>query len=111
MLGLNKTTSRLRDLKSGMVHPGIVQKLAERKGGMSLGIGYLRHIKIVDNRSKDSSSWKPDGRNNKGFIRVEVVTASLGFLTNFEDVYRLWNFVAKFLVQALLNRVMSSYSL
>ncbi|KAF8085471.1 hypothetical protein N665_0666s0019 [Sinapis alba] len=86
----------VRDLKSGMVHPEIVQKLAEREG-ISLGIGYLSHIKIVDNRSEDSSSWKPDGRNNNGFIRVEVVTASLGFLTNFEDVYRLWNFVAKFL--------------
>jgi hypothetical protein len=88
----------IRDLKSGMVHPEIVQKLAEREG-ISLGIGYLSHIKIIDNRSEDSSSWKPvdrEGRNN-GFIRVEVVTASLGFLTNFEDVYRLWNFVAKFL--------------
>ncbi|VVB18255.1 unnamed protein product [Arabis nemorensis] len=88
----------VRDLKSGMVHPEIVQKLAEREG-ISLGIGYLSHIKIIDGRSEDSSSWKPvdrEGRNN-GFIRVEVVTASLGFLTNFEDVYRLWNFVAKFL--------------
>ncbi|KAJ0239072.1 hypothetical protein HA466_0235800 [Hirschfeldia incana] len=86
----------VRDLKSGMVHPEIVQKLAEREG-ISLGIGYLSHIKIVDNRSEDSSSWKPDGKTNNGFIRVEVVTASLGFLTNFEDVYRLWSFVAKFL--------------
>ncbi|KAJ4891023.1 Pyridoxal phosphate (PLP)-dependent transferases superfamily protein [Raphanus sativus] len=87
----------VRDLKSGMVHPEVVQKLAEREG-ISLGIGYLSHIKIVDNRGgEDSSSWKPDGRNSNGFIRVEVVTASLGFLTNFEDVYRLWSFVAKFL--------------
>uniref|UniRef100_A0A1J3G1Z6 Molybdenum cofactor sulfurase n=2 Tax=Noccaea caerulescens TaxID=107243 RepID=A0A1J3G1Z6_NOCCA len=89
----------VRDLKSGMVHPEIVQKLAEREG-ISLGIGYLSHIKIIDSRSEDSSSsWKPgdrDARNN-GFIRVEVVTASLGFLTNFEDVHRLWSFVAKFL--------------
>ncbi|KAL1196539.1 Molybdenum cofactor sulfurase [Cardamine amara subsp. amara] len=84
----------VRDLKSGMVHPEIVQKLAEREG-ISLGIGYLSHIKIIDSRSGDSSSWKPV--DNNGFIRVEVVTASLGFLTNFEDVYRLWNFVAKFL--------------
>ncbi|KAJ4878681.1 Pyridoxal phosphate (PLP)-dependent transferases superfamily protein [Raphanus sativus] len=83
----------VRDLKSGMVHPEIVQKLAEREG-ISLGIGYLSHIKIID-----SSSWKqvdPHGKSNE-FIRVEVVTASLGFLTNFEDVYRLWSFVAKFL--------------
>ncbi|KAJ0236560.1 Uncharacterized protein HA466_0258430 [Hirschfeldia incana] len=89
----------VRDLKSGMVHPEIVQKLAEREG-ISLGIGYLSHIKIIDSsRREDSSSWKqvdPNGKSNE-FIRVEVVTASLGFLTNFEDVYRLWNFVAKFL--------------
>ncbi|CAF1717065.1 uncharacterized protein LOC111209900 [Brassica napus] len=90
----------VRDLKNGMVHPEIVQKLAEREG-VSLGIGFLSHIKIIDssNRREDSSSWKqvdPHGKSNE-FIRVEVVTASLGFLTNFEDVYRLWNFVAKFL--------------
>ncbi|KAG2316960.1 hypothetical protein Bca4012_067849 [Brassica carinata] len=89
----------VRDLKSGMVHPEIVQKLAEREG-ISLGIGYLSHIKIIDSsRREDSSSWKqvdPNGKSNE-FIRVEVVTASLGFLTNFEDVYRLWKFVAKFL--------------
>lgn len=35
------------------------------------------------------------GKNT--FFRVEVVTASLGFLTNFEDVYKMWAFVAKFL--------------
>lgn len=29
--------------------------------------------------------------------RLEVVTASLGFLTNFEDVYKMWAFIAGFL--------------
>ncbi|PQP92471.1 uncharacterized protein Pyn_24890 [Prunus yedoensis var. nudiflora] len=40
-----------------------------------------------------------NGRNDRkgGFVRVEVVTASLGFLTNFEDVYKLWAFMANFL--------------
>ncbi|KAI3799047.1 hypothetical protein L1987_34335 [Smallanthus sonchifolius] len=33
----------------------------------------------------------------EGFVRAEAVTASLGFLTNFEDVYKLWVFVLKFL--------------
>lgn len=28
---------------------------------------------------------------------VNVVTVALGFLTNFEDIYRLWAFVAQFL--------------
>jgi hypothetical protein len=30
-------------------------------------------------------------------VSIPVVTATLGFVTNFEDVYRLWTFVAKFL--------------
>ncbi|XP_010550370.1 PREDICTED: uncharacterized protein LOC104821260 isoform X2 [Tarenaya hassleriana] len=83
----------VRDVNGKMVHPEIVQKLAEREC-ISLGIGYLSHIRILDSRKEDSSVWKPVGN---GFIRVEVVTASLGFLTNFEDVYKLWAFVAKFL--------------
>lgn len=36
-------------------------------------------------------------RGGGGYVRFEVVTASLSFLTNFEDVYKLWAFVAKFL--------------
>lgn len=28
---------------------------------------------------------------------VNVVTVALGFLTNFEDIYRFWAFVAQFL--------------
>ncbi|XP_010558475.1 PREDICTED: uncharacterized protein LOC104827111 [Tarenaya hassleriana] len=81
----------VRDVKGGMtmVHPEMVQKLAEREG-ISLGIGYLSHIRRMDSRREDS-------RTENGFVRVEVVTASLGFLTNFEDVYKLWGFVAKFL--------------
>jgi selenocysteine lyase/cysteine desulfurase len=46
-----------------------------------------------------------NGHHNgkSGFIRVEVVTASLGFLTNFEDVYKLWAFVSKFLNPTFIN--------
>ncbi|KAK3231496.1 hypothetical protein Dsin_003377 [Dipteronia sinensis] len=91
-----------------LIHPEIVQKLAE-KNGISLGIGILSHIRIVDSPKQngdtfeleDTSLCKPmangrqDGKNV--FYRVEVVTASLSFLTNFEDVYKMWAFVAKFL--------------
>lgn len=88
--------------------PDVVQKLAE-KNGISLGIGFLSHIKILENHKHlhgavdlgDASLCKPvsNGRHDSKntMIRVEVVTASLGFLTNFEDVYRMWAFVAKFL--------------
>ncbi|KAG9129890.1 hypothetical protein Leryth_007041 [Lithospermum erythrorhizon] len=52
---------------------------------------------IIDDEYDDFE----DGRT--GFIRVEVVTASLGFLTNFEDVYKLWVFVSKFLNPAFIR--------
>ncbi|KAK1433020.1 hypothetical protein QVD17_09924 [Tagetes erecta] len=98
----------VRDGKKGLINPEIVQKLAEANG-ISLGVGILSHIRILDSskqnrgtpKHEDTTLCKPmenGGQNGKsGFIRVEVVTASLGFLTNFSDVYTLWAFVAKFL--------------
>ncbi|KAK4426344.1 Molybdenum cofactor sulfurase [Sesamum alatum] len=98
----------VRDRNRGLISPEVVQKLAESRG-ISLGVGILSHIRILDSPNKqrgslsldDTTLCKPmengkhDGKS--GFIRVEVVTASLGFLTNFDDVYKLWAFVAKFL--------------
>lgn len=97
----------VRDRNRGLINPEIVQKLAEREG-ISLGIGFLSHIRILDTprqrgsvNLQDTTLCRPmdNGRygGKNGFMRVEVVTASLGFLTNFEDVYKLWAFVAKFL--------------
>ncbi|RWW06659.1 hypothetical protein GW17_00029993 [Ensete ventricosum] len=100
----------VKDDSGAVIKPEIVQKLAE-KNGISLGIGYLSHIRVTDNQkhlhgeaSTDASLYRPaNGRHDSksssknAVIRVEVVTASLGFLTNFEDVYRMWAFVAKFL--------------
>jgi hypothetical protein len=52
----------------------------------------------------ESSFYKNGRRDNKKVtVRVEVVTASLGFLTNFEDVYKMWAFVAKFLDPSFLE--------
>ncbi|EXB38620.1 hypothetical protein L484_014434 [Morus notabilis] len=94
--------------RGGLIHPEVVQKLAE-KNGISLGIGILSHVRVVDSPKQQCGAWdlqdtslcKPmaNGRQDgKGaFFRVEVVTASLSFLTNFEDVYKMWAFVAKFL--------------
>ncbi|EPS68175.1 hypothetical protein M569_06597 [Genlisea aurea] len=110
----------VRDRNRGLISPEIVQKLAEIHG-ISVGVGILSHIRIVNSsNSKHSSRYSclddttlcrpmeendtTDGKkkskkkkNGGGFIRVEVVTASLGFLTDFEDVYKLWAFVARFL--------------
>lgn len=109
----------VRDRNKGLINPEVVQKLAEREG-ISLGIGFLSHIRILDSprqqrgtsNFEDTTLCRPmengrhDGGKNggkNGFIRVEVVTASLGFLTNFDDVYKLWAFVAKFLNPAFIR--------
>ncbi|KAK9061846.1 hypothetical protein SSX86_019030 [Deinandra increscens subsp. villosa] len=100
----------VRDRITGVVSPEMVQKMAEANG-ISLGVAILSHVKIIQNRKKqsggamevaDTTVCRPMEKEKKednveGFVRAEVVTASLGFLSNFEDVYRLWVFVAKFL--------------
>lgn len=96
----------VRNRNRGLVSPEIVQRLAE-SNGISLGVGIICHARIIQSTKQnraaidlaDTTVCKPmnnDG-NGGGFVRAEVVTASLGFLTNFEDVYKLWVFVAKFL--------------
>ncbi|KAF8405119.1 hypothetical protein HHK36_010017 [Tetracentron sinense] len=104
----------VRDSSGGMINPEVVQRQAE-KNGISIGIGFLNHIRIVDSPKQhrgasdqeDTALCRPmangrqDGKNV--FFRVEVVTASLGFLTNFEDVYKMWAFVAKFLNPAFVE--------
>lgn len=95
---------RDRSGNGGLIHPETVQKMAE-KNGVSLGIGFLNHIKMVGNPKQyhglldmeDTALCKPMGSAKNPCFGVEVVTASLGFLTNFEDVYKMWAFVAKFL--------------
>ncbi|KAL1333061.1 hypothetical protein HN51_061814 [Arachis hypogaea] len=104
----------VRDRSKGLINPEIVQKLAENEG-ISLGIGFLSHIRILDGSRQqrvslnleDTTLCRPmenGRRDGKGsFVRLEVVTASLSFLTNFEDVYKLWAFVAKFLNPAFIR--------
>ncbi|KAK9285335.1 hypothetical protein L1049_024526 [Liquidambar formosana] len=104
----------VRDRSRGLINPEVVQKLAEREG-ISLGIGFLSHIRVLDSprqqrgamNLEDTTLCRPmeNGRHDgkSGFIRVEVVTASLSFLTNFDDVYKLWAFVAKFLNPAFVK--------
>ncbi|KAH9299980.1 hypothetical protein KI387_011563 [Taxus chinensis] len=98
----------LYDCNGTLINPELVQKLAE-KNNISLGLGFLSHLRFAENHtdlrdasySNNTSLCKPivNGRydSKNVFVRVEVVTASLGFLSNFEDVYRMWAFVAKFL--------------
>ncbi|KAL6637925.1 hypothetical protein ACP70R_025497 [Stipagrostis hirtigluma subsp. patula] len=109
----------IKDCSTGtsLINPETVQKLAEKEG-LSLGVGFLSHIRLTDSQKHGaadvglgSSLCRPvsnglrEKKNNKNaIIGIEVVTASLGFLTNFEDVYRLWAFVAKFLDSSFLEQ-------
>ncbi|KAJ8771553.1 hypothetical protein K2173_026730 [Erythroxylum novogranatense] len=81
----------VRDCTKGqLIHPEVVQKLAD-KHGISLGIGILSHVRMVDSPKQhsrnlnleDTALCKPmaNGRHDSKnvFYRVEVVTASLGF--------------------------------
>ncbi|KAK1276531.1 Molybdenum cofactor sulfurase [Acorus gramineus] len=104
----------VKDGGGGIVNPEVVLKLAE-KDGISLGIGFLSHIRVVEGQKQlhgglgmeDTSLCRPvtNGRHDSknSTVRVEVVTASLGFLTNFDDVYKMWAFVAKFLNPAFVE--------
>jgi selenocysteine lyase/cysteine desulfurase len=96
------------DWKAERVAPPLVQKLADRHG-ISLACGFLRNIWFSDKYDADRAvvlehrtAGGGEGSVRKkepaaGDVGIFVVNASLGFLSNFEDAYRLWAFVAKFL--------------
>lgn len=102
----------LFDWKGVFIQPGLVQRLADRSN-ISLGVGRLCNIVDPDLSpdflaekerwcgSERSDSGKEGGKSSSAgkcdSLTIPVVTAALGFVTNFEDVYRLWAFVAKFL--------------
>lgn len=61
---------------------------------------HLTEKTVATGGKTDGQFENPRASNaNKGDrpLSIPVVTAALGFVTNFEDVYRLWAFVAKFL--------------
>ncbi|CAO2164991.1 unnamed protein product [Urochloa humidicola] len=101
------------DWKGERVAPALVQKLADRHN-ISLTCGFLRNIWFADKYDADraavlehraagddgAAAVFAQGKRRKdagGDVGILVVNASLGFLSNFEDAYRLWEFVAKFL--------------
>jgi selenocysteine lyase/cysteine desulfurase len=104
------------DQNGVVVQPKLVQQLADQSN-ISLGLGKLCNIiypeglrgfrglhltekTVAPGGKTDGQFENPRASNaNKGDrpLSIPVVTAALGFVTNFEDVYRLWAFVAKFL--------------
>ncbi|CAM6050223.1 unnamed protein product [Sphagnum compactum] len=98
-------TFNIFDRSGVLVQPSLVQRLADRSN-ISLGLGKLCNI-IYPEGLQDLWGGKTDRRletprpsnANKADkpVSIPVVTATLGFVTNFEDVHHLWTFVAKFL--------------
>ncbi|CAN0841510.1 Molybdenum cofactor sulfurase [Linum grandiflorum] len=71
------------DWRGEMVDPAMVQKLAGRSG-ISVGCGCLKNVAAAE-------------KEEDGGGGVKMVTAAIGLVTDFEDVYRVWGFVARFL--------------
>ncbi|KAJ6839094.1 putative molybdenum cofactor sulfurase 3 [Iris pallida] len=97
------------DWRGERVEPAVVQKLADRSS-ISLGCGFLRNIccfpegEETERRKSGATARRAvaapgrGGRSREGGdCGIGVVNASLWFMSNFEDAYRLWSFVANFL--------------
>ena len=105
------------DWKGEKIDPILVQKLADRNN-ISLSYGFLEHVCFVDKSEEDRqrrveicsvtktsnySYYEAQGkvlskeRESKEQSAICVITATIGLVTNFEDIYRLWAFVARFL--------------
>ncbi|XP_010919201.2 uncharacterized protein [Elaeis guineensis] len=93
------------DWKGEKVEPTLVQKLADRSS-ISLSCGFLQNIlfpdknedkHVVMERRVCKITTAGDRVKEKTEWGITVVNASFGFLNKFEDAYRLWAFVSKFL--------------
>ncbi|WVZ13669.1 hypothetical protein V8G54_011235, partial [Vigna mungo] len=79
----------------------LVQKLADRSN-ISISYAFLHHIWFADKYAEEKGKVLQTKvvtatHKKKDRVGITVVTAALGFLANFEDVYKLWAFVARFL--------------
>nr|GEY82177.1 molybdenum cofactor sulfurase-like [Tanacetum cinerariifolium] len=98
------------DWKGAKVEPTLVQKLADRHN-ISLTCATLTHVSFVDKASEEKeilvevksmenkvhNSPTTTKKKEKFELGIPVIMATLGYLTNFEDVYKVWTFVSRFL--------------
>ncbi|KAJ4880826.1 hypothetical protein Rs2_37881 [Raphanus sativus] len=78
------------DWQGEKVDPVVVERLAEREK-IGLRCAYLQKISKIGKDKK-----RNDEKQNLS-LRVSVVCVRLGFMTNFDDVFRVWGFVSRFL--------------
>ncbi|TYJ40092.1 hypothetical protein E1A91_A04G115800v1 [Gossypium mustelinum] len=83
------------DWKGERINPALVQKLTNRNN-ISLFIGCLQHIwfSVKHEEMKEKVDSQPG---------IDV-TATIGFVTSFEYIYRLWIFVSRFLDADFLEK-------
>ncbi|GMN32397.1 hypothetical protein TIFTF001_003649 [Ficus carica] len=122
-IGYDRGTSvafNVFDWKGEKIDPQLVQRLADRNN-ISVSYGFLHNICFWDKNEEERERrletivktrtrrnygdkiYEAEEEEEKVFDDIDqksgisVVTVSLGLLTNFEDIYRLWAFVARFL--------------
>ncbi|XP_024524193.1 uncharacterized protein LOC9643715 [Selaginella moellendorffii] len=106
----------LYDWDGLLFQPTLVQRLADRNS-ISLGLAQIKNVKFVDlvpdfqnisprksNAFGSSQSSSPESQQE--FL---VVTIALSYVSSFEDVYRVWEFVAKFLDADFVNKEVWRY--
>ncbi|MCO5561619.1 hypothetical protein L7F22_015240 [Adiantum nelumboides] len=110
----------LTDWKENLLQPLLVQRLADRSN-ISLGVTTLNHIHVPKNSAKWPSysehiSSISVRRGHTGEAKVgekssnfDVITVAICFLSNFEDVYRFWLFLANFLDADFVSKELWRY--
>ncbi|MCD9643278.1 hypothetical protein HAX54_030598 [Datura stramonium] len=109
----------LFDWKGERVEPILIQKLADRNN-ISLSHGFLSQLWFPDKYEEEKqrtierkNGEEKDAENKKSKrteLGISVVTIALSFLANFEDVYRLWTFIAQFLDADFVEKERWRYS-
>ncbi|XP_054810205.1 uncharacterized protein LOC129311774 [Prosopis cineraria] len=87
------------DWKGEKINPLLVQKLADRNN-ISLSNAILQNVKMNERdwcEVEGAGQLRKKTMTTKQDCGISVLTASLNFLTNFEDVYKLWSFISRFL--------------
>ncbi|KAG5019853.1 hypothetical protein JHK87_015708 [Glycine soja] len=90
------------DWKGEKVEPVLVQKLADRNNMSQLWISpsykYAEDKgKVLQTKEGRVQGVTTNKKKDTDELGVTIVTAALSFLANFEDVYKLWTFVVRFL--------------
>jgi selenocysteine lyase/cysteine desulfurase len=83
------------DWKGEKIDPSLMQKLGDRSG-ISLNSGFLKNI-FFESKHEEDKIVLEKKKGDENDVGISVVNVSFGFLSSFDDAYKLWVFIAKFL--------------